>query len=51
MPRLRPRSLALAGSRLLGCDAKTIRQGREDFEAPVDSVVDGVRKKGVAPQR
>ena len=37
-------------SRLLECDPKTIRQGREDFEAPEDPVPDRVRKKGVAPQ-
>lgn len=38
-------------SRLLGCDPPTIRQGREDFEAPQDPVPDRVRKKGVAPRR
>lgn len=37
-------------SRLLECDPKTIRQGREDFEAPEDPVPDRVRKKGVARQ-
>ena len=37
-------------SRLLGCDPKTIRQGREDFEAAADPVPDRVRKKGVARQ-
>ena len=37
-------------SRLLSCDPKTIRQGREDFEAPTDPVPGRVRKKGVAPQ-
>ena len=36
-------------SRLLGCDAKTIRQGREDLQQPADPVPDRVRKKGVAP--
>lgn len=36
-------------SRLLGCDAKTIRQGREDLQQPEDPVPDRVRKKGVAP--
>jgi hypothetical protein len=38
-------------SRLLVCDPKTIRQGREDFEAAADPVPDRVRKKGVARQR
>jgi hypothetical protein len=36
-------------SQLLGCDPKTIRQGREDLQQPEDSVPDRVRKKGVAP--
>jgi nucleosome binding factor SPN SPT16 subunit len=36
-------------SRLLGCDAKTIRQGREDLQQPEDPVPDRVRKKGVVP--
>jgi hypothetical protein len=36
-------------SRLLGCDAKTIRQGREDLQQPKDPVPDRVRKKGEAP--
>lgn len=37
-------------SRLLDCDPQTIRQGREDFEAPADPVPGRVRKKGVAPE-
>ena len=38
-------------SRLLGCDPKTIRQGREDLESPTDPVADRVRKKGRDPSR
>ena len=33
-------------SMLLGCDPKTIRQGREDLDSSVDPVADRVRKKG-----
>jgi hypothetical protein len=36
-------------SRLLECDPKTIRQGREDLQQPEEPVPDRVRKKGVAP--
>jgi hypothetical protein len=36
-------------SRLLGCDPKTIRQGREDLQQPEEPVPDRVRKKGVDP--
>lgn len=36
-------------SQLLGCDPKTIRQGREDLQQPEDSVPGRVRKKGVDP--
>jgi hypothetical protein len=34
-------------SRLLGCDPKTIRQGREDLQQPEEPVPDRVRKRGV----
>jgi hypothetical protein len=33
-------------SRLLSCDAKTIRQGLEDLEQAEDPAADRVRKKG-----
>jgi hypothetical protein len=34
-------------TRLFGCDAKTIRQGRQDVEAlPTDEAAGRVRKKG-----
>jgi hypothetical protein len=36
-------------SRLLGCEPKTIRQGREDLQQPEEPVPDRVRKKGVDP--
>jgi hypothetical protein len=36
-------------ARLLGCDPKTIRQGREDMDCPEDPVPDRVRKKGLDP--
>jgi len=36
-------------ARILGCDPKTIRQGREDMDGPEDPVPDRVRKKGVDP--
>ena len=36
-------------SMLLGCDPKTIRQGREDLDSSVDPVADRVRKKGRDP--
>ena len=32
---------------LLGCDLKTIQQGRADLELPADPAVGRVRKKGV----
>jgi hypothetical protein len=34
-------------ARLLGCDAKTIRQGMHDLDQPEDPAADRVRKKGV----
>jgi len=34
-------------ARVLGCDAKTIQQGREELEQPQDPAGDRVRKKGV----
>ena len=34
-------------AQLLGCDAKTIRQGLQDLEQPEDPVASRVRKKGV----
>jgi hypothetical protein len=36
-------------SQLLGCDPKTIRQGREDLQQPEEPVPDRIRKKGVDP--
>jgi hypothetical protein len=33
-------------ARVLGCDAKTIRQGQEDLGQPEDPAVGRVRKKG-----
>jgi hypothetical protein len=34
-------------ARVVGCDPKTIQQGRAELELPEDPVVDRVRKKGV----
>ena len=34
-------------ARVLGCDPKTIQQGREELEQPQDPAGDRVRKKGV----
>ena len=34
-------------AQLLGCDAKTIRQGLQDLEQPEDPAASRVRKKGV----
>jgi hypothetical protein len=34
-------------AQLLQCDPKTIRQGMQDLDQPVDPVADRVRKKGV----
>jgi hypothetical protein len=34
---------------LLGCDPKTIRQGRRDLDQLPDGLDDRVRKKGAAP--
>jgi len=34
-------------ARVLGCDPKTIQQGREELEQPEDPAVGRVRKKGV----
>ena len=34
-------------ARVLGCDPKTIQQGRDDLEQPEDPAVGRVRKKGV----
>ena len=33
-------------ARLLGCDPRTIQQGREELEQPQDPAADRVRKKG-----
>ena len=33
-------------ARVLGCDPKTIRQGRDDLEQPGDAAAGRVRKKG-----
>ena len=38
-------------ARLLGCDAKTIGQGRADLELEEDPAADRVRKKGVDADR
>ena len=35
-------------STLLGCDPKTVRQGRQDLEQLPDDLGDRVRKKGAA---
>lgn len=34
-------------ARVVGCDPKTIQQGRAELELPEDPVIDRVRKKGV----
>jgi hypothetical protein len=34
-------------ARVLGCDPKTIQQGREELEQPEDPAAGRVRKKGV----
>jgi hypothetical protein len=34
-------------ARVLGCDPRTIQQGREELEWPEDPAADRVRKKGV----
>lgn len=34
-------------ARVLGCDPRTIQQGREELEQPEDPAADRVRKKGV----
>lgn len=36
-------------ARLLGCDPKTIQQGRDDLNCPEDPVPDRIRKKGADP--
>ena len=38
-------------ARLLGCDAKTIRQGMQDLEQPQDPASGRVRKKGAGAGR
>lgn len=38
-------------ARLLGCDPKTIQQGRDDLNCPEDPVPDRVRKKRGGPKR
>ena len=38
-------------ARLLGCDAKTIRQGLQDLDQPEDPAADRVRKKGADASR
>ena len=34
-------------AQVLGCDPKTIQQGREELEQPEDPVAGRIRKKGV----
>jgi hypothetical protein len=34
-------------ARVLGCDPRTIQQGREELEQPEDPAAERVRKKGV----
>jgi len=38
-------------ARILGCDAKTIREGLKELEEPEDAAAGRVRKKGVDADR